>query len=303
MKTTVAFFSALFFSGMLNAQCYHVASANYNFIPLTSPTVVNIPDDHYSQKIAIGFPFCFYGSSNDSLIVGENAVLSFNISQAGGYCTWPIGAAIPTPSILPLNSILFPFEDLQLGAGGSIIYQTTGVMPNRKFIVEFDSVAMYSCNNLFFSGQVILSETTNEIEMDITQKALCPSWNGGNAIEGIQNATGTEAVVIPGRNYPTQWTATNDAWTFTPTCDVCSGVGIHEMPQTELNLFVSGENEITIIPNGMDYKVISAINMLGQEVKFTQNGNTISLKEFTPGLYIINLEVNGNCVAKKVLLN
>src|SRR6185436_8049043 len=56
----------------------------------------------------------------------------------------------------------------------------------------------------------------NAIEIYIRNKPLCSSWNGGAAIEGIQNANGTVAYVVPGRNYPSQWTATNDAYRFTP---------------------------------------------------------------------------------------
>jgi hypothetical protein len=65
--------------------------------------------------------------------------------------------------------------------------------------------------------QIVLYETTNIIEIYIQNKPLCIFWNSGAAIEGIQNSTGTQAYVVPGRNYPTQWTATNDAWRFTPT--------------------------------------------------------------------------------------
>jgi hypothetical protein len=60
------------------------------------------------------------------------------------------------------------------------------------------------------------TKTTNIIEVYIQDKPICPSWNAGAAIEGIQNSTGTQAVVVPGRNFPVMWTATNDAWRFTP---------------------------------------------------------------------------------------
>ena len=47
-------------------------------------------------------------------------------------------------------------------------------------------------------------------------KPLCSSWNGGRAILGIQDASGTRATAIPGYN-STQWTATNEAWRIRPT--------------------------------------------------------------------------------------
>jgi hypothetical protein len=162
---------------------------------------------------------------------------------------------------------------------------------------------MYSCTGMFFSGQVKLFETTNMVEMDIEQKQLCMGWNGGYAIEGMQNSQGTSAVSVSGRNYPTQWTATNDGWTFTPTCNVCSGVGIAEPQNSELSLFVSDHNQITIVPNSSSYKIVAVYDMLGQEIKFIQTGNTISFAENISGIYIVNLEVNGTRVAKKVMMN
>ncbi|HET6990315.1 MAG TPA: T9SS type A sorting domain-containing protein [Bacteroidia bacterium] len=302
MKTLLTFLTVMFFNGLINAQCYNVTSANYNHVPLTSPTSVTMLDDHYTGLIPIGFPFCFYGASYDSLSIGDNAVLCFNTSCANNYCIWPISGAIPFTND-PMNAILFCWQDLYGIGGGSVKYQTMGVMPNRKFIVEFDSVPMYSCTNMFFSGQVTLYETSNVIEMDIAQKQLCVSWNGGYAIEGIQNSLGTSAAVVPGRNYPTQWTATNDAWLFTPTCDVCSGVGIAESQNQDIDLFVSGHNQITITPNGNSYKLLSVCDMFGREIKFNQAENTVSLAEAAPGIYIVNLEINGTRVVKKVMMN
>ena len=51
---------------------------------------------------------------------------------------------------------------------------------------------------------------------------MCAAWNGGAAIHGLQNANGTIAHVVTDptlaapRNFPLQWTCTNDAWEFVP---------------------------------------------------------------------------------------
>lgn len=302
MKTILSFLIALFFAGTIKAQCYSVSQMVYNHNTLTSPTSVTMGDDFYSNIIQIGFPFCFYGASYTSLVIGANGVLRFDTIQASQYCPWQIGAAIPSTTI-QVNSILFPIQDLYSIPGGTMSYQTIGSSPNRKFIVDFDSIPMYFCQTTFFSGQVKLIETTNAIEMHITQKSICAQWNGGYAIEGVQNSLGTSAIVVPGRNWPTVWTATNDAWRFMPSCVICSGVGISESPISELNVFVSDHNQITIIPNGQDYKLLEVYNMLGQEINFTQSENIISLENPNSGIYIVNLEVNGTHVAKKVVMN
>src|SRR5206468_1180938 len=80
---------------------------------------------------------------------------------------------------------------------------------------------------LHFSGQVELYETSNKIEIYIQTKQLCAGWNGGYAIEGIENASGTDAEIVLGRNFPSQWIASNDAVRFSPLCQ-CA-VGINEL--------------------------------------------------------------------------
>ena len=58
---------------------------------------------------------------------------------------------------------------------------------------------------------VILYETSNDIEVHIGKKTVCGTWNGGLAIQGIQNNNGSIAHVTPGRNN-TIWAANNDAY-------------------------------------------------------------------------------------------
>lgn len=68
-----------------------------------------------------------------------------------------------------------------------------------------------------YTGMIVLYENTNIIDVFLKDKPVCASWNDGNAIVGVQNNTGTQAVVAPNRNgLDTNWTATNEAWRFTP---------------------------------------------------------------------------------------
>lgn len=178
-------------------------------------TALQLADDQWSPVVPIGFSFTFFGTAYTNIVVGSNNILTFDASQANGYCQWPISAAIPSTSD-PMNSIMCPWEDLFPPAGGVEVYATIGTAPNRIFCVSYCSTPMYSCTNLSYTGCVLLYETTNVIEMHTFNKVIC-SWNGGYAIHGIQNATGTVAYVVPGRNYPTNWTAVNDGYQFTPT--------------------------------------------------------------------------------------
>lgn len=78
---------------------------------------------------------------------------------------------------------------------------------------------MFSCTTMNFSNQVVIYESLNVIDINIAEKPICETWNNGYAIQGIVNQDGSEAFIIPGRNYPDQWTAQVETYRFTPVCD------------------------------------------------------------------------------------
>ena len=59
-------------------------------------------------------------------------------------------------------------------------------------------------------------------EMFLQDKPLCATWNGGAAVQGLVDATSTnfdivnDPVLGQPRNFPLQWTATNEGWEFIP---------------------------------------------------------------------------------------
>jgi gliding motility-associated-like protein len=179
-------------------------------------STLSLSDDQFSGAINIGFPFTYFGTSYTQCLISSNNYITFNTSSAGGYSPWSISSAIPSSSN-PTNAIMCPWQDLLPPSGGTIRYATVGTAPNRVFVVSFCSVAMFSCTSMQFTSQIKLYEGTNIIETHITNKPLCTTWNSGYAIHGIQNSTGTIAYVIPGRNYPSQWTTSNEGYRFTPT--------------------------------------------------------------------------------------
>ena len=181
-------------------------------------TTQSLNDDQWSPVISLPFAFTFYGNVYNSLIVGSNGVVGFNTATAGGYCTWPINT--PMPSATPAdmrNTIMCPWQDLlPTVAGSTIRYGTFGVAPNRVFIVEWDDVGMFSCTQTCNTSQAQLFEGSNIVETHIGSKNLCANWNQGRAIHGLNNATGTVAHIVPGRNCCVQWTASQDGYRFTP---------------------------------------------------------------------------------------
>ena len=195
---------------------YTVSSIPYNPpFPYSGGTPVSVNmDDIYSGIIDLPFDFCFYGQSYNQVVVGSNGVITFDVSQAGAYCPWSFTASVPSTS-LPLNAIFGSYLDIDPSVCGNVYYDITGTYPCRTFVFKFDQVCYFSCTSLMTSQEVVLYEGTNVIEVYIQDHPVCSGWNSGNAVIGIQNATGTVGLAPPGRNTG-PWTANNEAWRFTP---------------------------------------------------------------------------------------
>ena len=251
----------------------------------------NVGDDNYSDSIPIGFNFCFYGNTYNQVAVSSNGYLSFNIANLllngalnGGYSTWELDDPIPNPNgefiydangypYPPLNSIMGPWEDIDpdviLNGEDSIKYQIFGCYPYRRLVVSYDSLPYYDCNNLFFKGQIVIFESTNVIEIRIQHKDECSSWSSwspGAAVEGLQNATGTAATVVPGRNYYNVWTADNETYRFIP-----------DNPAPTINWYQG----LTLVGTGTSLTVTPTANTVYTSMLIYSCGITVALDTFT----------------------
>ncbi|MFH0864986.1 MAG: PKD domain-containing protein [Bacteroidota bacterium] len=199
---------------------YAVSSIPYNppYPYNTGNPILVSTDDIWSGVINLPFNFCFFGTQYSQILVGSNGCLSFSTVDAGGYCAWSYTVSCPDPSIISGSTgpfILGPFHDIDPGVGGAIYEAVLGSYPCRTFVVNYNVVPMFSCNSLIATHQIVLYESTNVIEVYIQNKPVCSTWNGGLATIGIQDAAGTTGFSPPGRNTG-QWTASNEAWRFTP---------------------------------------------------------------------------------------
>ena len=179
-------------------------------------------DDSHDTIRDIGFTFNFYGQDYTQLVMSGNGYITFDLTQANQYSPFSILTPIPNPGSMPENAIMAPWHDINTGAGGGIYYGTTGIAPNRVFIVTWCAVPMFSCTSDLLTSQVVLYEGTNKIEMFLQDKPLCITWNGGAAVHGLVDATSTnfdivdDPVLLLPRNWPLTWTATNEGWEFIP---------------------------------------------------------------------------------------
>ncbi|MBW7936008.1 MAG: hypothetical protein H3C71_02320, partial [Flavobacteriales bacterium] len=144
-------------------------------------------DDIWSDVIWLPFSFCFFGNEFTKIIVGANGLISFDVSLANQGCVWSYSASVPSSSLYG-NAIFGAYHDIDPSVCGNIRYAILGTAPCRTFVVNYDAVCHYDCNNLKTTQQIVLYETTHVIEVYIQNKPTCTSWNSGNAVVGIQNA-------------------------------------------------------------------------------------------------------------------
>ena len=171
-----------------------------------SGTTVFLSDDVVSGVLPIGFSFSFYCNAYTSFYICSNGFLTFNSASTASYP----GQMLPNNDPSTANMIAFCWNDLNPGAGGTVQYFTTGTMPNRKLVVNFNNVPYFSGGSPITS-QVVLYETSNFIEIHTT----AVSGNSNTQTMGVENAAGTTATTVPGRN-GVVWSANNDYVKFSP---------------------------------------------------------------------------------------
>ncbi|BDS13157.1 T9SS type B sorting domain-containing protein [Aureispira anguillae] len=188
------------------------ACSSYTVAPITfapvagSGTSVSLTDDALSGTLPIGFDFEFYCNTYNQFRISSNGYITFDLTTfTSGCCT---GQTLPDNGD-PNDLIALAWEDLNPSNGGTIEYFTVGTAPNRQLVVNYTNVPRFGgANNV--TGQIVLHEGTNLIDVHTT--SVLPD---GGTTQGIENNDGSVGIAVPGRNSQT-WTATNDAYRFTP---------------------------------------------------------------------------------------
>jgi hypothetical protein len=217
-KFILSFLSVFFTCSLAQAQTpygvYQIPFTPETFDPVNT---VSLYDDAYSGIIDIGFPFVFFGESYESLVISSNGYVRFQLEYAGNFSDFSVNQSLPDPTA-PLDAIFLSWFDLDPSSQPIISYATIGTAPERVFIVNYNNVPYFGCNQTLYNGQLKLYEGSNNIEMHITSRPFCDNSGGwvNLAIQGIQNVNATQAYHVPGRNNNAVWQASNDAWRFDP---------------------------------------------------------------------------------------
>jgi gliding motility-associated-like protein len=224
---------------------YTLVSIPYTPSAYTTPTGTELTalyaDDRYSNLITMGFPFCFYDSTYNSVVIGSNGLLTFDASQANTANSWNTIQPIPFAGGIPNNdattyyppaSVMAAFTDLYpitsaSPCGRKIEWRVQGNAPFRQFIASYYRVGTFgavscardaNCNpRTPTTFQIVLYEQTGLIDLFIESKICQSTTAQGKAIMGIQNWQRNKAVAGIGRNAVAGWTASNEGWRFVPS--------------------------------------------------------------------------------------
>ncbi len=232
--------------------------------PFDGGTELNIAiDDIWGPVFELPFNFCFFGTNYPTVQVGSNGVLSFGSNfpaLVGGGCPWNTNPAttVPNPAFPIRNAIYGVYQDIdpseETTVPHTINYQVLGTAPCRTFVLNFVNVRQFGFNCTeeeigLQTSQIVLYETSNNIEVYVKDRTACTDWNEGSGVIGIQNAAGTLGYTPPGRNLG-PWDASEEAWRFKP--DGASNVvfswlkdGEFYSNDTDINVCVSETTNMT----------------------------------------------------------
>lgn len=221
--------------------------APINFIPFSN----KVGNDHFSRPIPLPFPFDFYGTVYNSVVVGANGRLLFGSGSDfndlhtakyvdkvhSGNDASSTNIKLPSEEYLKLDStdpgkilnfaqIFFGFTDLgyylttdynNLTYGNVTIGGKEGILFHFKDIRERIVAGGYSS---VITAQVLLLED-HTVRINVVKNST-----SSNAIIGFQNSTGTLGAWYD-NNSPTsvynngKWTSNgNSSWVFTPNMNL-----------------------------------------------------------------------------------
>lgn len=194
-------------------------------IDVTTLIATSFYDDQWTSKVPVQFPFCFYGITYPTLLIGTNSAITFDTTRASSNSGYSISAttgAIPNTSYAP-SMIFGPYHDIDIdepSANKRIEYRVEGTAPKRRFIVSYNEVPYFgsSCGGNIATHMMVLYESTGIVEVYIKDKPFCTAWNSGLTILGMQNQSRSSAIAASGKN-ATQWGAAgmDSCWRFTPS--------------------------------------------------------------------------------------
>jgi uncharacterized repeat protein (TIGR01451 family) len=141
-------------------------------------------DDAYWCNLPIGFPFTFYGRTENTFCVSTNGFLSFDQSGFSDYTN-----DCPLPSNLGTNALIAGiWEDLIINEG--VLYQTFGEAPNRSLVVQWTGARRYGQPTTNLADFQIVLYENGQFQIQIRRVGVLTGNTSTTGVEGYLGLVG-----------------------------------------------------------------------------------------------------------------
>ncbi|MBK6984375.1 MAG: gliding motility-associated C-terminal domain-containing protein [Bacteroidetes bacterium] len=170
-------------------QCMVPVDPTFTLVPMSGYTTPYRNDDGSSNSIPLGFSFCFYGTTYNSLFINNNG----NVSFGSSYSTFSSNS-FPDPSFV----MIAPFwgdVDTRGAASGLVYFKQTAT----SLIVKWSNVGYYSSmTDKLNDFQLILTDGSDPLLPNGNNIAFCygdMQWTTGSASQGVGGFGGVPSTV------------------------------------------------------------------------------------------------------------
>jgi hypothetical protein len=172
--------------------------------------------DEASVSIPIGFNFPFFGTTNTSVFVSSNGLLTFGAAN-----TAFLNADLTSD---PTQAAIAPFWDDLLVSGGAnstVRYQVLGSGTNQHLTIQWNQVSFFSGgtsgDTLTFEAQLYVDGRIQFNYLDLTSGTASGN-NGASATAGIKAAgtQGTNRLLLAFNNGPNSFVGASKSTLLTP---------------------------------------------------------------------------------------
>ena len=210
------------------AASYVTQTTPFNFLPIAGHTAITIwdgtagcpdtvGDDSLSPLINLPFTYRYGGTNYTQVRVMTNGRLQFNNTRCS-FGTQAVGPPRtyfdPMPAANLNNTMRVYGADLDVGAGGTITYGTSGSAPNRRFVVTWTNVPQWNAAGTSYNLQIQLAEDGDFYFM----YGVSVNISGGVALGPAQigwQLTTTDFVLVQ-----TGLPGNNSGWRFRPNVPI-----------------------------------------------------------------------------------
>ncbi|CAN5586180.1 hypothetical protein BH11PLA2_BH11PLA2_46040 [soil metagenome] len=247
------------------AGTYTASAVSYAFDDISSTgTALSFANtDDASKSITSPFSFSYFGTSNTTIFVSTNGLITF-----GSGLTTATNTNLASSSTPSQATIAAFWDDLVVNSSGGVLWQVLGTTGSRRLVIQWNNAQFWSQaggNPFSLTFQMELFEGTNHIRFNYANltAGVTAQNEGLSATVGLKNVntntnslsldfnTGPNSFVGSGKSTLISPSApTADYYSFTTTSPKTVSVGLNSLAAGTLTLQLFDTNGTSLIATG-----------------------------------------------------